>query len=308
MSHFLQSTAWEQFQTKLGRKSIANSGDSWSYRAYLEHGAGNTRLYAPYGPAFTSQEGFEAATTSLLNEARKLDATFIRIEPTSGVTSGDLRARGFKPVTYQQLNPARTQVIDLSPSSDEILAQMSQNSRNLTRNYHKKGLTMHVSTDPNDIGILTSLLRGVAARNHITLHSDDYFKSQAAALFPTGSAKLFYARFEDKPIAAALVYDSDTTRYYAHAAANDEYRKLSAATALVGHMILDAKEQGLSTFDLYGIAPESQPNHPWTGFTRFKQSFGGSPIEFLGAWDLPIKPLRYKLYRTYQLIRRRLRS
>lgn len=308
MTHFLQSEAWQRFQTTLGRAAVADQGDDWSYRAYLEHGAGNTRLYAPYGPTVSSPEAFDIATTSLLEHACNQNATFIRIEPTSGVTVADLKTRGFMPVTYQQLNPGRTQIIDLAPDADEILAQMSQNSRNLTRNYHKKGISMHVSTDSADITILTSLLRGVAARNHITPHSDEYFKKQAEALFPTGAAKLFYATFETKPIAAALVYDSNTTRYYAHAAAEDIHRKLSAPTALVGHMILDAKASGLTSFDLYGIAPENQPNHPWAGFTRFKQSFGGHPVEYLGAWDLPLKPLRYQLYRTYQTIRRRLRS
>src|SRR5690606_26698279 len=122
-----------------------------------------------------------------------------------------------------------------------ILAQMSQNSRNLTRNYHNKGLTIHKSTDPNDITILTSLLADVARRNHITPHSDEYFTAQADTLMPIGAACLFYVSYQDSPIAAALVYDSATTRYYAHAAADDSHRKLSAGTALVGHMILDAK-------------------------------------------------------------------
>ena len=305
MTHFLQSAAWQTFQEALGRTAATDSGDGWFYRAYQERGAGNTRLYAPYGPDFTSVAAFDEAVTSL--KAHATGATFLRIEPTTGITADDLRQRGFTPVSYQQLNPARTQVIDLSPSADEILAQMSQNSRNLTRNYTNKGLSMHVTTAPGDVTILTQLLAGVAQRNHITPHSDAYFKQQAETLFPTGAAKLFYAQYEGKPIAAALVYDSDTTRYYAHAAADDAYRKLSAGTALVGHMILDAKAQGLAHFDLYGIAPDNAPRHPWTGFTKFKQSFGGQPVDYLGAWDLPLKPLPYYAYRAYQTIRRILR-
>lgn len=307
MQHFLQSEPWREFQQALGRSAVSDKGDGWSYTAYLEKGAGNTRLYTPYGPAIDSPKVFPTALASLREAAKKHGATFLRIEPTYHLESSQLRQYGFKPVTYQQLNPAHTLVVDLAQSEQEILAQMSQNSRNLTRNYTNKGLTVVQSQNPDDITILTSLLHGVAARNNITPHSDDYFKKQASVLFPLGAARLFYATYEDKPIAAALVYDSLTTRYYAHAAADDKYRKLSAGTALVGQMILEAKSRGLTQFDLYGIAPPDQPNHPWQGFTKFKKSFGGEVITYGGTWDLPLKPLAYHGYRAYQTMRRRIK-
>ena len=307
MKHFLQSDAWQQFQHAIGRTSFSDSGDGWSYTAYLEKGAGNTRLYTPYGPTLSNPKALSGVLTSLKKIARQHQATFIRIEPTYKLDASTLKRHGFTPVTYQQLNPTHTQVIDLTVSEDELLAQMSQNSRNLTRNYTKKGLNFAQSQDPKDIVILTSLLHGVAKRNNITPHSDAYFKTQADALFPIGAARLFYMTHDAKPIAAALVYDSSDTRYYAHAAADDAYRKLSAGTALVGQMILDAKINGLSQFDLYGIAPPNTPKHPWQGFTKFKKSFGGEELEYSGAWDLPLKPIRYRSYRTYQQLRRRLK-
>lgn len=307
MQHFLQSEPWQHFQQALGRAPLLDSGDGWSYTAYLEKGAGNTRLYTPYGPVIDSPEAFAEALVSLKKLANEHGATFLRIEPTYPLTPDFLRQNGFKPVTYQQLNPTHTLVIDLSKSENDILAQMSQNSRNLTRNYAKKGLTITQSQDPKDITILTSLLQGVAARNSITPHSDDYFKKQAEVLLPLGAAHLFYVSHQDQPIAAALVYDSPTTRYYAHAAADDAFRKLSAGTALVGQMILEAKSRGLSQFDLYGIAPPDQPSHPWSGFTKFKKSFGGDIVTYGGTWDLPLKPLAYRAYRSYQNLRRRLK-
>lgn len=307
MSHFLQSAAWTKFQSALGRRAISKVTPEWSYTAYLESGFGNTRLYAPYGPEFSSPESANAALASLIDEGRQYAVTFVRIEPTNHLSAQSLSDKGWRPVTYQQLNPARTQVIDLTSSEEDILAGMTQNSRNLTRNYANKGLSIHKSTDPSDITILTSLLKGVAHRNHITPHSDAYFAAQASTLMPLGAATLFYVSYENSPIAAALVYDSETTRYYAHAAADDAYRKLSAGTALVGHMILDAKRSGLGYFDLYGIAPADDSDHPWSGFTKFKQSFGGHPVDYVGAWDYPIRKLPYAFYRTYQSMRHRLR-
>lgn len=308
MSHFLQSPAWKTFQKALGREVVNAHGEGWNYQAIVETGTGNRRLYCPYGPTFTSVKAFDAAIQSLKQTALTQGASFIRIEPVGPpLSSAQLKKRGFKAVTYQQLQPAHTLIIDLTPPKEDILAQMSQNSRNITRNYAKKGISIHTSTDPADISILTSLLARVGARNHITPHSSNYFKTQATALFPSDSAVLYYAVVDNTPIAAALVYDDDTTRYYAHAAADDAYRKLSAGTALVGRMILDAKDKGLARFDLYGIAPNDSPTHPWAGFSKFKRSFGGTPLTYMGAWDLPLKPIRYWLYRFYQILRTRLK-
>jgi lipid II:glycine glycyltransferase (peptidoglycan interpeptide bridge formation enzyme) len=121
------------------------------------------------------------------------------------------------------------------------------------------------------------------------------------------AATLYIADYEDTPIAVAFVFDSKDTRTYAHAAADDTYRKLNAGTAIVGQMILDAKTAGLQFVDLYGIADSDDPHHPWAGFTKFKKSFGGEPITYPGAWDLPLRPLQYWTYRVYQSLRKKLR-
>lgn len=306
MTHFLQSAAWEVFQNSLGRTTARDQDDGWSYLAVLERGTGNTRLYVPYGPDAHNDAAFSAALDSLKRLATEHKVTFVRIEPTFSNASL-LKSHGFRPTSYQQLNPTRTQVIDLTPPKDEILAQMNQNNRNITRNYANKGVVIRQSYDPKDISILTDLMKSVARRNSITPHSPDYFAKQAATLFPLKAASLYYAAVDKKPIAAALVYDSDTTRYYAHAASDDNYRKLSAGTALVGQMILDAKDSGLQQFDLYGIAPDNTPRHPWAGFTKFKQSFGGQPVDFGGTWELSLRPFPYWFYRIYQSLRRLVR-
>lgn len=300
MTSFLQSPAWEQFQTTQGRQTFRSSGDGWQYLAIKESGTGNSRLYVPYGPSFTSPDAFSTAVASLKELARKENVTFLRIEPNQPISPTLLRAQGFTPVNYQQLQPSHTQVIDLTLSEDELLAQMSQNSRNITRNIEKKNVHIRKSYDPADMTILTSLLQKIAARNHISVHSPAYFNAQATTLLPKKAAVLFIAEIEGVPIAAALAYDTPTSRTYGHAAADDTYRKLQAGTALVGRMILDAKQHDQLTFDLYGIAPSDDPKHPWQGFTRFKKSFGGISITHPGAWDLPLRRGPYLIYRIYQ--------
>lgn len=304
--HFLQSEAWQEFQTALGREVFRHSGDGWSYLAILERGTGHTRLYCPYGPTATNEASFEEAINSLIKLGRQHKVTFIRVEPTELSYADYLKNHRWKKVTYQQLQPEHSQILDLKQPTDQLIAQMSQPVRNIYRNYHKKDIKIHQSTNPEDIDILLTFVHQVAERTGIRPHSDDYFRQQAATLFPLNAARLWYATVNNTPIAAALIYYTDSTLYYAHAGASalSEHRKLNAGTALLASVIIDAQSRGLTTVDLYGIAPDgASPKHPWAGFTRFKQSFGGSGVTFGGAWDLPLRPLSYWLYRTYQSLR-----
>lgn len=307
--HFLQSESWQSFQSSLGRQTFRQSGDGWEYLAILEQGQGNSRLYCPYGPSFDNPNSFELAVKSLTKLGKKLGVTFVRIEPTDATVIPYLRDNHWRKVDYQSLNPEHTIVVDLSPNIDEIISRMSQTNRNIYRNYNKKGVIIHSSTDPNDINIFLNLIKKVATRTGMKPHSDGYFTTQAKVLFPIGSAKLFYATLDDTPISASIIYDYETTRYYAHAGSDSDYRKLNSGNALVAEMIVDAKRKGLKNFDLYGVAPDNSPTkHPWAGFTNFKRGFGGGEVSFAGSWDFPISRLPYSIYLGYQKLYHAIRS
>lgn len=304
--HFHQSAAWEAFQLSLGRKVFHRTGDGWEYRAILEPARfGMSRLYCPYGPTATSRRALRTALASLRALARSQHAAFVRIQPLgSEFSSADMKRYGAHKIPYSQ--PAHTWVVDTARPSDEILADMKQNNRNLYRTAAKKGLVYEKSTNPEDIVYLTTLLHGVAAHNQITVHSDTYFQQQAAALLPLGAASIHLIRYKDEVIAAALVYKDEHTYYYGHAAADHEHRKLGASTALLAHIIIDAHDSGKETCDLYGITTSEDPAHRWAGFTRFKKSFGGHQLDLSETYEYPIDHLRHYAYRGARYIRRAL--
>ncbi len=306
--HFLQTEAWKKFQESLGRKTFQDQGDGWSYLAVLETGTGNSRLYCPYGPSFSDETSLKRALDSLIKLGRKLNVTFVRIEPTDSSVIPYLIRYKWQKVDYQNLNPERTIVVDLTTSENDIIARMSPNNRNLYRNYAKKGLSVHHSSDLKDLGVFLNLIDKVALRTGMRPHNDDYFLAQSKALFSTNSASLFYVKFEKTPIVASLVYDGQSTRYYAHTGNDYDFRKLKAGNILVAYMMIDAKNKGLASFDLYGVAPsDASPTHPWAGFSEFKRSFGGQEVVYAGSWDLPIKPLPYQIYRQYQKVYKKIR-
>jgi lipid II:glycine glycyltransferase (peptidoglycan interpeptide bridge formation enzyme) len=300
--HFLQSKPWQTFQSSQGRKIFTAATPQYSYLALLTPTPLGPYLYLPYGPTLATKTALPQALKSLKSLAADQKAIFIRIEPTTNTTPTALKSHDFHKIPA--INPEHTWLLDLSPPESTILAQMKQNNRNLYKNYQKKGLTIHETTDPAKITHLTSLLSQIATHNKIKIHSAQYLKSQ----LETGIAKLFFVTLKGTPhpIAAALIYDSPTTRYYAHAAADYAHRSLSAGTILLAHLIIDAKQKGLKSFDFYGITPSEDPTHPWYGFTKFKKSFGGHPLTYLGTWDLPLHPLKYRLYTLLRTLNRAL--
>ncbi|MDO5617507.1 lipid II:glycine glycyltransferase FemX [Kocuria sp.] len=303
MTNILQSKAWADFQAELGHTVVKDQGPGYSWQATVEGGATGRYLYAPYGPIADSPQAFDAALESLKRAAKAHGCWFVRVEPAfaqiqDGLETPEaaLRRRGLK-LSPRQVQPGHTQIIDLTKDEDALLKDMKSTKRNLYRNIHKKGVTFTSTTDPEAISILLKYLDQTAERKHFNRQQDDYLRTAAKVLMPQGAGVLYLALLDGEPIGASFAYDSDDTRVYAHAAMDYEHRKLAAGTPLVVQMILDAKEAGLQYFDLFGTAPEGAgPEHEWYGFTKFKQEFGGQPVEFPGTWDLPVSTAKYAAY------------
>lgn len=306
--HFLQSPAWEKFQQALGRKVFRRQGNGWGYMAILESGTGNKRLYCPFGPSAKDEPSLQAALKDLVELGRKQGATFLRIGPVSPLFTSVLSAGGWKTANYIHLQPEHTSIIDLSIPEDALIAQMAQPVRNCYRNYSKKGVSVRTSHEPEEIKIFIDLIHQVAQRTGLNPHSDNYFLTQAETLLPDKNSSLWIAEFDSQPIATSMFFDTAEQRIYAHAAADSrpELRKLNAGTAILTEAIIDAKRRGLSSVDLYGIAPEgADKSHPWSGFSKFKRSFGGQDTFSGKTWELPLNPVKYWSYRAYQKLRNR---
>ncbi len=299
--HFLQSDAWEVFQKNIGRQTFRAQGDGWQWMAILERGHLGSRLYCPYGPTAESLKALQEAINALRKKALETKVDFIRIEPRAPVTTDELmKIDAVRAI--RDIHPAHTWQVDLMQSEDDILNAVTSGNRRNYKNPHQYGLSFRISRSPADIDLFLSCIHEVAARTGIHPFSDAYFRAQAESLMPLGASSLLIAEVDGQPAATAIVFDSPTIRAYAHAGAHYELRKKQPASALVCFAMIDAKRQGKQIFDFYGIAPPNQPDHPLAGVTKFKQSFGGYPVDYLGTWDIPLHKNRYRLIRMAQKV------
>lgn len=304
--HFLQSHLWENYERLEKQTTFRIKGEGFSAMAVLEHTLLGNYLFCPYGPTMQyknpneHKSNFQSALNALMALAKKQKCFFVRIEPTfTSINGSELRSK-FHLKKSHDIDPAHTWILNLAQSEDKIFADMEKEKGRLWRNCHKKGIVIRQTKNPDEIGILIGLLKQVGNQNHFipqkALHLANQMKS--------GFATLYIVELNGQPIAASLVYDYNGTRYYAHAAADYEHRKLAAGSILLVQMIIDAKRTGMQSFDFWGITTSNDTNHPWHGFTQFKKSFGGKQADYAGTWDLPIKKPSYILYRIVRKVNR----
>lgn len=247
-------------------------------------------LYAPRGPLATPTE-FEALMPVITEIAAKENAIFLRIDPP---LAKPVKFKDFHDVKYG-FQPQHTIIIDISVSEEEILKQMKPKGRYNIRLAAKKGVTVEQSTD---IAGFYKLMSQTTKRDGFSAHDQKFYEKMLQALGE--NAKLYFAKYNNEVIAGVLnTYFGDTATYYFGASSNS-HREFMAPYLLHWEAIKDAKKDGFTKYDLFGIAPAEAKNHPWQGVTEFKKKFGGEEISYQPAQEHAFKKILYSLYRLYK--------
>lgn len=304
----LQTKDWEKLQKDLGEETFFIEEKDFQFLAILKKTKFGNYFYLPYGPVLHNKNAAKKALEALQKLANGKSVSFIRIEPQSAENASYLlKLPNIK--QSKELNPAHTWILDLSTDKDQMIKNFTQGTRTCYNQTPKKGLTITTSKDPEDLKHLVRMQHKLAKDKGINSFSFDYLKTELEQDFAT----LYLVHYNPKNdqsltdeslkkddniiIAASLFFDGEDTRYYMQSASDYEYRRLPATVGLLTTAIFDAKEKGLKYFDFWGIAPDNAPkDHPWAGFTKFKKSFGGFPVEYAGTYDIVLNPTKYRLY------------
>lgn len=289
--HFLQSEIWKQFQKQIGRTIVEGSGKGWSYIGMVEHDRFGTYVYVPYGPFAINRSALIYAVKDLKEKAAKLGAYVVNVEPVPPITTQMAKSIFKRKGSHRQAH--RTIRIDLSASEDEIISNMSSTRRKQHRNYGKKGLVMEQSNTRETLDVFFKLLAISSGEKGFYIRDKSFFDHMFDTLVQSGNASLFIATRDGNIEVAALVYDDEDTRYYAHVGRDLSDNSLQASAPLISYMIIDAKRAGKKYFDLYGISERDDKIDEKSGFTVFKKTFGGDIVQFAGAWEIPISKPRY---------------
>lgn len=316
--HILQTAEWGQLKRAFGwrdqRVAAGNAGAALILYKALPMRLPASLAYVPRGPVVNwgSDPDVRAVFTEIDHAAKAHRAFALTIEPDLEDTAENcarLQSLGFRP-SPQDIQPPRTILIDITGSEDDILMRMSQSTRRKVRTGTKKDIIVRRGT-ASDLASFNTLMNVTGSRNEFGVHSPDYYRL-AFDLFAPEHAALLIASYEGKDLAALMVFAFGDMAWYFYGASSNEERERMPAYALQWEAIRWAREQGCTTYDLWGIPDadetaleaqfQSRSDGLW-GVYGFKRGFGGRVWRSIGAWDRVYNPLLFKAY-TLALSRR----
>lgn len=306
MSSLLQTKIWADFRATQGW-SYENIDGIFVLRRKLFFG--KTFLYAPE-VSFGDIRNFDIFLENAGKNAKINQSVFFRLEILDENNEGiikKLKEKGFIKA-FEETQPEYRQIIDISPSEEEILSQMKEKGRYNIKIAQRKGVQVRPSAN---VDAFYQLFKTTAKRNGFKIRPKNYFQTLLDKLGADGYAELLEARFENQVIAAEIVIYFGETASYLYGASSNESRETMAPYLLHLEAIRRAKQKGCKYYDLLAVAPEGEEKlaspeggHKYAGISRFKRQFGGRTVQIIGGYDLVFKPSWYKIFKFIEKKRR----
>ncbi len=265
-------------------------------------------LISPRGPVcdYEDQEVLEMLFEECERIGKEEGCVYVRYEFPIAAEDADLssvfrRRKMRKAHAHHQ--PEDSLIIDISVDEEEILKQMKQKGR-----YNIKVAKKHEvkvkACGASDAAVADfyNLVKATTERNNFSGHNQRFYENMLKILgkgdgVKSPLAKLYVAEYDGEVIAGIIAtFFGDEAIYY-YGASGNEHRNVMAPFLLQWQAMLDAKELGCKSYDLFGIAPPNQPKHPWNKITQFKQRFGGVEVHYLPAREKVLRGFWYWVVR-----------
>jgi len=303
-THPLQSWEWGEFRQKtevgLSRLIDEDGGQIKSVFQITWHKIPHTKFFIGYCPKSVIPNKEEVG--AVMEEAKKKKAIFVKFEPNEKINPKTEReiaqlASYFNWVKGKPLFTKYTFQLDIGKSEEELLSNMHQKTRYNLRLAEKKGVKILEDKSEGGFEEYWRLMEETTKRQGFFAHGKGYHQKMWQTMTGSGMGHLFKAVYEEKTLTTWMVFILNDTIYYPYGASSNEHREVMASNLMMWEVIRFGKDQGCRMFDMWGsLGPEPDEHDPWYGFHRFKQGYGAELVEFLGTYDLVIRPTLYKLY------------
>ncbi len=298
---FLQATPWAVVKRPNGwraaRVAVDAPGGPVGAQILVRHprplpkGFG----YAARGPIAAGRldnAALQAFTGAARAAAGGLGIAHLRIDPeledSDGSIAATLRGLGWR--RAPDIQPRSTQVIDLTRTEEELLADLRKKTRQTLRKAEGDTVTV-VAAGPERLGEFHATLTGTMDRVGLPFRSAGFFRDLWAAYAPAGQAMLLLAETPEGEVLSGTFLVGWGPRIVAlYGGTNAEGRKLNSKYLINWEGLKRAKAAGYTAYDLWGL-----PNE---GITYFKQGWGGRQVDYVGAWDLVVDPIGARIFET----------
>jgi lipid II:glycine glycyltransferase (peptidoglycan interpeptide bridge formation enzyme) len=264
-------------------------------------GPKNSFYYIPEGPVLPEDPSDAAMVFQMvmdsIDERRKREALTVchlRIEPRwealPRFVSGFRQRTGWN-------EPRTTLYIDLTPSEEDMLARMKPKGRYNVHLARRHGVSISEDASPQGVEDFLSIYEATVTRHGLDAKEPKYFRRLIPRLVAWQRGSVFFAEYRGERIAAVLVIYFGQRATYFFGGSLAAHRQVMAPYLLHFEIMRKAKALGCLWYDMYGIAPLSEPNHKWAKISAFKRKLGGTDVTFVPSMDYIYDPTAYEAYR-----------
>lgn len=261
--------------------------------------------YLPKGPSVQTIEQLEALFEHLYAFARQEKVFAVKFEPelkVQDLPSDQLQALGLVKVAPVQPNFS-TVLVDIHEDLDTVLTSLPQKGRHAIRRAKRDGVTVErAEASEANCQTMYALLALTASDAGFGIRDYEYYREFWQGYARRGQGQLFFAYYEGVVVAGAYAVIFGEKSTYKDGASIRERSAYGASHLLQWEVITWAKERGSKLHDLCGVPPADRleaGQHPWYGLWLFKKSFNPEHTQYIGSYELPIRSLAYRLWRSF---------
>ncbi len=313
---FLQSWEWGEFHKTMGGKiwrlGFFDQEKLFAIALILKITARRgSFLFCPHGPMVKNQElkiqnqVLENLKTFLVRLSGEEHCSFFRISSLwqdSEENREIFQRLGFRDAPIH-MHSELGWLLCVEPNEEILLSEMRKTMRHAIRDAKKYGAEIFTSSQIEDVAQFDTLYQKTVERKIFMPFSRIYLEKEFEIFAKNNNALLFFGKYNDEIISAAMILFSHSSAFYHHGASDLKYRKIPAAHLLQWEAICEAKRRGCSFYNFWGVSPENKPHHPWAGASFFKKGFGGFLEPYVHAQDFVLHS-RYWLTYSIEKIRK----
>ena len=315
-STFMQSFEWVEFQRSIGNEAytfgiIHNQKLIAAAASVIIKAKRGKYIYIRNGPVldWSNKVLVEFLIKKIKDFAKTQKLWFIRLSPlieTGSEENNILKNFKGRPNPMNEIDALDTWILDARMSEEELLKIAKKKYRYEIRKALSTGenglnLKTEITDNPLKVNDFYDILKNTIKRQKWNAYSLNYIKNEFEIFSKQNKATLVLVKKDNVNIAGGIFIHFANQSTYHYGASLSEFSNIPGAYRVIWEGLRLAKKRNMSFLNLWGIAPENQPNHPWNGLSKFKMKFPGFAQRWTHSIDLPIS-LKYNLTNAFERI------
>ena len=277
-----------------------------------------TYWYLPHGPAVTSPEETHAHAAALtaFAHAGAPRVFAITIEPPIEHSSEHRNALASGPYSLAPMDArwreglqgnTSTAIVDIDRDDDALMASFHKKCRNMIRRAERDGIRVVEAPPTSDtFAHMHRLMRLVGGGNKqdLNLRSEDYAERFWRGFSSRGQGSFAAIEVDGTPAVMAYTIRIGDRAFYKDGGSERPRVTPGMSNLMQWHLMRQARDAGAKSYDMLGVPPKDRlddPDHPNHSLAPFKLSFAREVTEYIGAYDLVLRPSAFRRWQRYGL-------